>query len=335
MGKVISKYVCGVGYKGQISSKSNARAYRTWKYLLERCYRYDTENSSMDTAWLSYEKFLEDLVRLDGYDEEKYNNGELQLETKPIQETGKTVYSKDTSRLTEEYSKYKIGSVVTNKHNQTFTIISKGRKSEPSGRRSTFYMIRFNDTTYERLVGASTLYNECYIKDPFKPSHRGIGYLGNYTGSTRNRHYSVWAAMLSRCYNPKSESWHLYGGAGVTVDPRWHSFENFNNDIRQLEGYDETLFSQRAIELDKDTKQDGVEHKIYSKDTCIFLPCADNVQLARCKTYKITDPAGEEHIVKTISKFCEEKGLCAITMRSAATVQSRKLTNGWKIEIIE
>lgn len=39
--------------------------------------------------------------------------------------------------------------------------------------------------------------------------------------------YGVWAAMHSRCKNPKNKSYADYGGRGIKVDPYFDSFANF------------------------------------------------------------------------------------------------------------
>lgn len=43
--------------------------------------------------------------------------------------------------------------------------------------------------------------------------------------------YFVWRAMLTRCENPKYRYFHDYGGRGITVCERWHSFGNFIGDM--------------------------------------------------------------------------------------------------------
>jgi hypothetical protein len=43
--------------------------------------------------------------------------------------------------------------------------------------------------------------------------------------------YRVWAAMISRCENPKVERYPRYGGRGIKVCKRWHSFANFYADM--------------------------------------------------------------------------------------------------------
>jgi len=41
----------------------------------------------------------------------------------------------------------------------------------------------------------------------------------------------LWGCMKSRCYNPKHNSYSIYGGKGVTVCDRWMTFENFVEDM--------------------------------------------------------------------------------------------------------
>lgn len=46
--------------------------------------------------------------------------------------------------------------------------------------------------------------------------------------------YRIWKAMLSRCNNPKTQYYYLYGGRGIKVCERWlgeHGFENFLADM--------------------------------------------------------------------------------------------------------
>lgn len=43
--------------------------------------------------------------------------------------------------------------------------------------------------------------------------------------------YRTWSSMLSRCNNAKHRSFKNYGGRGITVCERWHSYENFLADM--------------------------------------------------------------------------------------------------------
>lgn len=46
--------------------------------------------------------------------------------------------------------------------------------------------------------------------------------------------YRVWYGMMRRCYNEQDGSYADYGGRGITVDQRWHEFENFRADTEHL-----------------------------------------------------------------------------------------------------
>ena len=43
--------------------------------------------------------------------------------------------------------------------------------------------------------------------------------------------YKSWAAMKTRCNNPNHNRYVIYGGRGISYDPRWESFINFSQDM--------------------------------------------------------------------------------------------------------
>ena len=43
--------------------------------------------------------------------------------------------------------------------------------------------------------------------------------------------YTAWVNMKQRCLNSKSANYHYYGGRGITICERWHSFKNFIADM--------------------------------------------------------------------------------------------------------
>lgn len=43
--------------------------------------------------------------------------------------------------------------------------------------------------------------------------------------------YLTWRGMILRCYNPKTHSYELYGGRGITVCRRWRTYINFLEDM--------------------------------------------------------------------------------------------------------
>lgn len=48
---------------------------------------------------------------------------------------------------------------------------------------------------------------------------------------THHRLYKTWNVMIQRCSNPKATRFDLYGGRGIKVCERWHSVENFIEDM--------------------------------------------------------------------------------------------------------
>lgn len=47
----------------------------------------------------------------------------------------------------------------------------------------------------------------------------------------RGHTYTVWQTMRHRCQNPKAPHYARYGGRGITVCPRWETFEGFLADM--------------------------------------------------------------------------------------------------------
>lgn len=43
--------------------------------------------------------------------------------------------------------------------------------------------------------------------------------------------YRCWQMMKNRCLNPRAMDWKYYGGRGITIDPRWLSFDAFLADM--------------------------------------------------------------------------------------------------------
>jgi hypothetical protein len=50
-------------------------------------------------------------------------------------------------------------------------------------------------------------------------------------GMTDTPEYARWHGMMLRCYNPKDPGYKWWGGRGIKVCERWHTFENFHADM--------------------------------------------------------------------------------------------------------
>lgn len=43
--------------------------------------------------------------------------------------------------------------------------------------------------------------------------------------------WTAWRSMHQRCYDPNLQNYPNYGGRGITVCERWHSYANFLEDM--------------------------------------------------------------------------------------------------------
>lgn len=93
--------------------------------------------------------------------------------------------------------------------------------------------------------------------------------------------YVKWVAMLKRCYSSKYQEEHqTYIGCSVCND--WLSFSVFEK------WFDENNIEEWA--LDKDIKTKG--NKIYSPETCLFVPHSVNSFLVGCDAIRGNYPKG-------------------------------------------
>jgi hypothetical protein len=118
-------------------------------------------------------------------------------------------------------------------------------------------------STYDKFLKGS-------IKNPYDKEVYGIGYIGVGKYKTRinnkqTRKYKIWKGILQRCYDPYFINKHL-SYKDCFVCNEWHNFQNF------AQWYDENIYNcdNERIHLDKDISYKG--NKIYSPETCIFVP---------------------------------------------------------------
>lgn len=125
------------------------------------------------------------------------------------------------------------------------------------------------------------------VKDPYVISVLGVGCIGDTSRFVYDKaEYDLWYTMLRRCYSQKDPYYKYYGEIGVTVDKRWLCFENFLEDLTFIPGYNLYLMSKNngssiKYHLDKDFMQSNIpkSNRVYSKDTCCFIPNNYNIAM--------------------------------------------------------
>jgi len=128
------------------------------------------------------------------------------------------------------------------------------------------------------LSNVKTRYNHFksgYVKNPLFRSIFGKGFIGNgaYKAKINKKatyQYVTWCHMIKRCYDVEYHRKHnTYINCDVATE--WHNFQNF------AQWYDENYYkiNEERMQLDKDILFKN--NKLYSPDTCVFVPKAINV----------------------------------------------------------
>lgn len=127
------------------------------------------------------------------------------------------------------------------------------------------------------------------IKNPYHPTIYNIGYhgIGKYKSrieGVKSKEYNAWTGMFTRCYNLKFQKKHLTY-RNIIVCREWHNFQNFAKWYKEnwkpwMEGW----------HLDKDILVKG--NKIYSPETCAFVPSEINSLFLKANTIRGKYPIG-------------------------------------------
>lgn len=171
-----------------------------------------------------------------------------------MQETGKVKKPKPDPII--------VGKVYTSFHGCQFTVIEyKGCND---------IIIKFQDE-HTRSTKAQDI-RSGFVKNPHRRSLFGVGYIGSGKYSTKGSPeekaaYGCWSDMIRRCYYER-ELLRYPTYRGCSVCPEWHNFQVF------AEWYFNQPFSMTGYHLDKDILVK--DNKVYSPDTCSFVPYVIN-----------------------------------------------------------
>ena len=136
--------------------------------------------------------------------------------------------------------------------------------------------IQFINTGYRKVAEMKEVRNGG-IKDPHAPSVYGVGILGTkYLASingVQTKEYKLWCCMLVRCYSDSfKKKQPTYEGCEVSEN--FKSYEYFYEWCNKQIG-----FGNKDWHLDKDLLIKG--NKVYSENTCVFLPKEINSLLTK------------------------------------------------------
>lgn len=126
-------------------------------------------------------------------------------------------------------------------------------------------------------------------------------------GLSKSPLHAVWRAMVARCSNSEHPAYPYYGSRGISVEPRWLSFENFYEDMEPNYSY--------GLSLDR-IDNDGN----YGKENCRWATReeqARNTRSNRVITYRDQS--------KPLAEWCEVLEIGYQTTRA-------RLNSGWTVE---
>ena len=136
-------------------------------------------------------------------------------------------------------------------------------------------LIEFLETGNRKIVRSGAL--KCgVVKDRGRESVYSFGIVGDMKISSNGVHfasYSVWSSMIERCYSEKRDAkWITYKDCSVSEEFKY--YENFKEWCEKQIGFNSKDETGRSFELDKDILFKG--NKIYSSETCVFVPLEIN-----------------------------------------------------------
>ena len=160
-------------------------------------------------------------------------------------------------------------------------------KSKSSG---DFKILKYNDardveiqfvkTGFETVVELGNIRNG-NLKDLYSPSVYSIGIVGTKypisEGGVLTKEYKLWCGMLQRCYSDSYQKQRpTYEGCEVSEN--FKSYEYFYEWCNKQIGFGNDG-NGNPFQLDKDLLNKG--NKVYSEDSCVFIPREINQVLVK------------------------------------------------------
>ena len=161
-------------------------------------------------------------------------------------------------------------------------------KSNLSG---DFKILKYNDSKDVEIQFLKTGYRKVAemkevrsgeIKDPYLPTVYGVGILGakypTRVNGVKTKEYVLWTNMLVRCYSDSSKK-RRPTYKDCEVSDNFKNYEYFYEWCNKQIGFTNEG-NENPFHLDKDLLIKG--NKVYSEDTCVFIPAEINTLLIKC-----------------------------------------------------
>lgn len=147
--------------------------------------------------------------------------------------------------------------------------------------------VEFQDKYKCRKICYYDSFKKGLVLNPYDRTTFGVGYFGEgkYDCKSYNDIYTCWKDMLKRGYSKEfKEKCPTYKDCFVCEE--WHNFQNFAKWFE--ENYYEC--NGETMHLDKDILIKG--NKIYSPETCVFIPRKINSLFVKCNKKRGRYPIG-------------------------------------------
>lgn len=127
------------------------------------------------------------------------------------------------------------------------------------------------------------------VKNPYNPNVYGKGYIGVGEYTQKGRVGVVWRSMLLRCYDKSYLEKHTTY-KDVEVCEEWLNFQNFARWFYSQKYSDHQDKNGKVYHIDKDILVKG--SKVYSPETCCFIPQEINVLFTKRESKRGDYPIG-------------------------------------------
>lgn len=169
-------------------------------------------------------------------------------------------------------------------------------------------IVEFQDEYKFRQHTGYNCFKSGEVKNPYFKSVLGVACIGNATVAVNRKaiqQYYEWRGMIRRCYDENSRH-NNKCYTDCTVCDEWLCYENFKK------WYDENFYQidEEKMCLDKDILLKG--NKIYSPNTCIFVPIRINSLFTKGNARRGNYPIGVSK--RNSSRYKTEKysSVCSI-----------------------